>query len=321
MSAKTSTRRPGRYAAIGAVLWLWLAHMASADPRETQQAYISPAEAAAALATAARSHNQVALRAILGVDSEKLLLSGDHYADEEQQRRFAEAYDEKHTLVPDGPERMRLTVGNNDWKLPISIVEKGRWHRWRFDTKAGADEMVNSRISRNEQAAIRVALSYVDAQKDYFDRMKQQTGTGSYAESLISRPARQDGLYWPATADAVQSPLGHLVAQAREEGYPGAIIRGRQIPYRGYYFRVLKAQGPHAPGGEMSYLKARRMTGGFALVAWPATYGSSGIMTLQVGPDGVAFQKDLGPNTARGASRIGRFDPDPTWVRTEATSQ
>jgi hypothetical protein len=321
MSATTSMQQSGWYAAIGAVLWLWLAHVASADPRKTQQAYSSPEEAAAALATATRLHDQATLRAILGADSEKLLLSGDRYADEDQQRRFAEAYDEKHTLVPDGPERMRLIVGNNDWKLPISIVERGRWHLWRFDTKAGADEMITRRIGRNEQAAIRVALSYVDAQRDYFDRMKQQTGTGSYAESLISRPGRQDGLYWPATADGAQSPLGHLVAQARDEGYPGAIVRGRQIPYQGYYFRVLKAQGPHAPGGETSYLKARRMTGGFGLVAWPATYGSSGIMTLQVGQDGVAFRKDLGSNTAREASRIGRFDPDPTWVRIEVTNQ
>jgi Protein of unknown function (DUF2950) len=162
--------------------------------------YASPEEAAAALVSAARSHDQATLSEIFGTGSEKLLSSGDRYADEEQQRRLAEAYDGKHTLVPEGPERMELRIGNNDWPSPILIVQKGRWHRWFFDTKSGAEEIINRQISNNERAAIRVARSYVDAQKDYFARMVRQTGTGFYAERLISTPGRQDGLYWTAAA-------------------------------------------------------------------------------------------------------------------------
>jgi hypothetical protein len=321
LTAKTMIWRIGSYAAICIALWVWLAHAGAATLRETEQTYFTPEDAAAALATAARSHDQAALRAILGAGREKLLSSGDHYADQEQQRRFAAAYDERHVLVPQGPQRIELEVGNDNWPLPILIVQKGRWDRWRFDAKSGADELVNRRIRRDESAAIRVALSYVDAQKDYFERIKQQTGEGVYAERLISRPGRQDGLYWQAAADAVQSPFGLLVGHAESEGYPGSIVNGRLTPYQGYYFRVLKAQGPNAAGGAMSYKKSRRMTGGFALIAWPATYGSSGIMTFQVDQDGVVFQKDLGPNTARVASSTAQFNPDQTWARVDVTSR
>jgi Protein of unknown function (DUF2950) len=313
-------RLSGWYAAICMVLSVWLAHSSTAAPQGAPREFVAPEDAASALSAAVRSHDQAALRAILGPGSEKLLSSGDRYADEEQQRRFAAAYDEKHMLVPEGPQRVELEVGPDDWPLPIPIVQSGRWDRWRFDAQAGADELVNRRIGRNELAAIRVALSYVDAQKDYFGRMKQQTGTGFYAERLISRPGRQDGLYWPVAAAAAESPLGPLVAQAEDEGYPGAIVNGRPIPYQGYYFRVLKEQGGNAAGGAMSYTKSHRMTDGFALIAWPATYGSSGIMTFQVDQDGVVFQKDLGPNTARVASSAIRFDPDLTWARVEVTN-
>jgi hypothetical protein len=315
-------RRFGWHGAIGMMLSLWLAHPGTAAPPGGPRTFVAPEDAAAALAAAARSHDQAALRAILGPGNEKLVSSGDRYADEEQQRRFAADYDQKHELVPRGAQRMELEVGPDDWPLPIPIVQSGRWDRWRFDARAAADELVNRRIGRNELSAIRVALSYVDAQKDYFGRMKQEAGTGFYAERLISRPGRQDGLYWPVAADAAaQSPLGPLVAQAEDEGYPGAIVNGRPIPYQGYYFRVLKEQGANAAGGAMRYTKSHRMTDGFALIAWPATYGSSGIMTFQVDQDGVVFQKDLGADTARVASSAIRFDPDLTWARVEVTNE
>jgi hypothetical protein len=318
---RTLTQRFGWYAAICTVLWCWLAHGVLATPQSVRQGYASPEEAAAALATAARSHDQAALSTIFGSDSKNLLSSGDRYADEEQQRRFAAAFDEKHELVPKGPERMELNVGNNDWPLPIPIVQRGRWHRWFFGTKSGTEEIINRRIDRNELAAIRVALSYLDAQKDYFERMKQQTGTGFYAERLISTPGRQDGLYWTTAPGTAESPFGPLVTRAEGEGYPGANIRGKPIPYQGYYFSVLRAQGSNASGGAMNYVKSRRMTGGFALIAWPAIYGSSGIMTFQVDKDGVVFRKDLGSSTSRAAPRVTRFDPDMTWARVEVTNQ
>ena len=249
MSRGASTQRSRFYAAaICMLLWFWPAFGVWADRQSVRQGYASPEEAAAALVSAARSHDQATLSEIFGTGSEKLLSSGDRYADEEQQRRLAEACDGKHTLVPEGPERMELRIGNNDWPSPILIVQKGRWHRWFFDTKSGAEEIINRRISNDERAAIRVARSYVDAQKDYFARMVRQAGTGFYAERLISTPGRQDGLYWTAAAGASESPFAPLVARAESEGYPGKIVRGKTIPYQGYYFRVLKAQSPNTPG-------------------------------------------------------------------------
>jgi hypothetical protein len=299
---------------------LLLAQAADAQS-PAQQTFASPDEAAGALASATRTHDMAALRAILGPDSEKLLSTGDRYADQEQERRFAASYDEKHALVPHGPDDIELEVGANDWPLPIPIVRSdGRWH---FDTKAGAQEIIDRRIGRNELAAIRVTLTYVEAQKDYFELMKQQTGNGDYAERLISTAGRHDGLYWPVAVGGEESPFGPLVAQAEEEGYPapGALVGGKPIPYQGYYFRILKAQGPNAPGGAVNYVQSGRMTRGFALVAWPSSFGSSGITSFLVNQDGVVFQKDLGPETARLAPAITQFNPDLSWARVEVTNQ
>jgi Protein of unknown function (DUF2950) len=317
ISTNDMIRRFTFMAAISMALGLLPAQGVLAAPQPVQRSYASAEDAVAALAAAARSHDLVALRSILGPDSANLLSSGDRYADEERERHFAAAYDEKHTLVPKGAGQMTLDVGNDDWPLPIPIVQTDG--RWRFDTQAGAQEIIDRRIGRNELAAIRVSLTYVDAQKDYFDRMKQQTGAGYYAERLVSTPGRQDGLYWPATGADAESPLGPLVEQAQEEGYPGELVNGKPIPYQGYYFRELKAQGPSAPGGAMSYVRSGRMTGGFALIAWPASYDSSGIMTFVVNQDGVVFQKDLGPNTPRVAVAITRYDPDLTWTRVDVS--
>jgi hypothetical protein len=201
-----------------------------------------------------------------------------------------------------------LDIGVNDWPLPFPLVQVNG--RWQFDSRAGAQEIVNRRIGRNEIAAIRVALTYVDARRDYFDRNKQAAGTGEYAQRLISTPDAHDGLYWPAAAGETESPFGPLVAQAVQEGYPGDIVSGRQIPYQGYYFRVLKAQGESAPGGAKTYMAGDRMTEGFALIAWPASFGVSGIMTFVVDQDGVVFQKDLGRGTTAAAAATTRFDPD-----------
>lgn len=305
-------------AAIAAAICLLAVPTTFAAAPVTQQTYASAEEATVALVAAARAHDLGALEAVLGPDSGKLLSSGDRYADRERESRFVEAYDQKHTLAPQGDGRMELDIGNNDWPLPIPIVQKDG--RWLFDTKAGAQEIIDRRIGRNELAAIRVALAYVDAQKDYFARMKQQTGAGFYAERLISTPGHKDGLYWPA-AGGTESPFEAVVSEAEDEGYAGAFAGTRAIPYQGYNFRVLRAQGVEAPGGAVNYLRGSRMTEGFALIAWPAQYGSSGVMTFQVGQDGVVFQKDLGPNTAREAAATTRFDPDLSWARVDVTNQ
>ena len=305
-------------AILGTVAGLALVMAVYAAPA-TQPSYASSDEAAAALAAAARSQNTVALRTVLGPGGAPLVSSGDRYADEAALRRFAEEYDTRHALVPQGPDRMMLEVGSDDWQLPIPIVQRnGRWH---FDAHEGTQEIVDRRIGRNEIAAIRVCLFYVDAQDDYFGRKKQETGSGVYAERLVSTRGKNDGLYWPAADGQDESPLQPLVTQAQDEGYPGQLLHQSLVPYQGYFFRVLFAQGAEAPGGAKKYLQNGRMTGGFALIAWPATYGSSGIMSFIVNQDGIVFQKDLGPDTRRLAASVAQFNSDPSWARVNVTDQ
>jgi hypothetical protein len=293
--------------------------MGVCEAEPAQQSYASPESAAAALVAAARSHDAAALRAVLGQGSKALITSGDRYADEAAANRFAEAYEAHHALVPKGTDRMALNVGTNDWELPIPIVQRdGRWY---FDAREGAQEIIDRRIGSNELAAIRVSLAYVDAQKDYFDRQTQLTGKGEYAQRLVSTQGKQDGLYWPTADSEDDSPLGPLVTQAREEGYPGEMLHGKLVPYQGYFFRILYSQGAETPDGAKSYLQNGRMTGGFALLAWPARYASSGIVSFLVNQDGIVFQKDLGPESARIAGRITQFNADPSWARVNVTDQ
>jgi hypothetical protein len=276
--------------------------------------FATPEDAASALAAAARSDNVAAMHGILGPGSVALLFSGDPVADEQARQRFVDAYDAKHSLAPDALGRMVLSVGENDWPLPIPIVkENGQWH---FDSFQGAQDLVDRRIGRNEIAAIRTALAYVDAQKLYFEMMGAE-GASAYAQRLASTPGRHDGLYWPAAAGEPESPLEPLVDQAVDEGYPGANMSGKPVPYQGYYFRILTGQGSNAPGGALNYVADGRMTKGFALIAWPAIYGASGIMTFEVNQDDVVFQKDLGPDTTALASKIRLFDPDLSWARVD----
>ena len=282
-----------------------------------QQSFATREDAVAALIDAMRRNDIPALRAMLGPDTDRLVNSGDRTADLAMRRTFLAAYDEKHDLLGEGPDRAVLTVGADAWPLPLPLVRTGG--RWRFDTQRGIEQIVDRRIGRNEIAAIRTALAYVDAQKLYFE-MTQREGHAEFARHLVSTPGKQDGLYWPAAADAPQSPLAPLVAQAMQEGYPGARVSGRQRPYHGYFFRILTAQGSHAPGGAMNYLANGRMTKGFGLVAWPARYGISGVMSFIVSQDGVVFQKDLGQSTKAVAAVMPRFDPDLSWTRVDVVS-
>lgn len=286
--------------------------VAPADAASPQQTFATPEQALSALVAALQANNTNALAAVLGPGSEKLINSGDKYADEAARERFVSAYEQKHELQSGGPDRMLVDVGHNDWQFPIPIVRAGG--SWHFDTAAGAEELIDRRIGDNEVQAIRTLLGVVDAQKAYY-AITEKEGHAEYAQRLISQPGKRDGLYWPATSAADESPLGPLIETAEAEGYPGENISGKPIPYQGYYFRILKAQGPFAPGGARSYLENGRMTGGFALIAWPASYGSSGIMTFIVDQDGTVFQKDLGPDTASAAKEITAFDPDFSWTR------
>jgi hypothetical protein len=300
------------------ILCLGIAQAAPATAPEPQRSFASAEEAVTAFVAALRDQQEVDLRAILGPDAGRLVDSGDRYADQELHQRFIALYDEKHTIEQKGPGRAELDVGPDDWPLPIPLVESNG--RWTFDTRAGAQTIIDRRIGRNELSAIRTLLACVDAQHDYFDRAKQIKGTGLYATRLVSAPGRQDGLYWRVTEGERESPLGPLIDAAQDAGYPGELVGGKPIPYEGYYFRILTAQGQNADDGAKSYIQSGRMTGGFALVAWPARYESTGVMTFIVGPDGEVYQKDLGPQTAHVAEAITTFDPDLTWAGVTPTN-
>jgi hypothetical protein len=305
-------------AILAATIGLGVARAAAPDAPGPQRSFQSAEDAVTAFVAALRDHNEADLRAILGPEGDRVIGSGDRYADQELQNRFVALYDEKHAIDRKNSDHAELDVGSNDWPLPIPLVENNG--RWTFDTKAGAQTMVDRRIGRNELSAIRTLLASVDAQHDYFDRSKQANGSGVYATRFLSTPGHHDGLYWPVTEGESPSPLGPLIDSALNAGYPGQLAGGKPIPYEGYYFRILKAQGPNGDGGAESYVRSGRMTGGFALIAWPAVFESSGIMTFIVGPDGDVYQKDLGPQTARIAEAMTTFDPDLTWSRVAMTN-
>jgi hypothetical protein len=297
---------------LAASLFILLGAARAATPG--QRDFATPADAATSLVDAARAGDQKALLAVLGPTARNLVVSGDPVQDRNALTRFITAYDAKHTLEARGPDRVDLVVGQENWPLPIPIVQSAG--RWRFDSAAGADELVDRRIGKNELLTIKTLLASTAAQQDYFERLKAGTGAGAYAQRMLSTPGRTDGLYWEVEPGQPPSPLGPLVDEARNEGYPGAVAAdGKPIPYHGYFFRILKAQGPDGPGGAKNYVRNGQLTGGFALLAWPAEYARSGVVTFIVGPDGVVYQKDLGPSTARSAAAIKRFDPDLTWAR------
>jgi Protein of unknown function (DUF2950) len=277
------------------------------------QTFATAEEAVTALVKAARDERLENLQAILGPGSDKLLNSGDRVADTKRRQKFVAAYDERHELAAvDGS--VTLKVGNDDWPLPIPLVQADE--RWHFDTKTGVQEMIDRWVGRNEIAAIRTSLAYVDAQKAFFG-FTERNGEAQYAQRLLSSPAKFDGLYWPAAEGVPESPLEPLIAQAREEGYPvDSGVQGPR-PYQGYYFRILTGQGPNTPEGARDYINNGRMTSGFALIAWPASYGASGIMSFVVNQDGIVFQTDLGPETAAIAARTKLFDPDLSWDKVE----
>jgi hypothetical protein len=290
---------------------------AAAQPAPSAAAptYATAEEAVTALIDAVRSGKPDQIEKVLGPGSEGVVNSGDPYADAEAGKRFVAAYDEQHKLIVAGSDRTALQVGKNDWPLPIPIVQaEGRWH---FDAPAGAQELIDQRIGRNEIAAIRTSVACVDAQKAFFELAKEVEGRGLYAQRLVSLPGRHDGLYWPSEEGEPESPLAPLMAQAVEEGYPGERVSGKRVPYHGYFFRILTAQGSSAPDGAHSYISNGQMTSGFALIAWPAIYGTSGIMSFVINQDGIVFQKDLGPYTAGIAVAMRLFNPDLSWARVE----
>ena len=278
-----------------------------------QKRFPSAEAAAKAFVDALRSGNTATLLTILGPDGRALLASGDSVADREARQRFVKAYDESNTLVSREGATI-LQVGEDKWPFPIPIVQdRGSW---RFDTRKGREEILARRIGRNESHAVQTSLAYVDAQREYYAVDRNGDGILEYAQKFASTPGTRDGLYWKTEAAETASPLGPLIEQARAAGYRPPAKDG-PTPYHGYLYRILTAQGPNAADGAYSYVERGHMIAGFALVASPASYGSSGVMTFIVNQDGHVYQKDLGPDTSAIARAMKMFDPDKTWSRVE----
>lgn len=278
----------------------------------SQKTFLSADDAVNALIDAMKTDNVKDLNAIFGPQGKKILYSGDAVQDKAARQRFLDAFDEKHALVQQGDSKAVLQIGNDDFPFPIPVIKKRG--KWFFDTKAGEQEILNRLIGRNELNTIQTCLAYVDAQREYAMKDRDSDGFHEYAQKFVSSPGKKDGLYWEAKEGEDQSPLGDLFAKAAAEGY----VRGKNpIPYHGYYFKILTAQGSGAHGGAFDYIVKNRMIGGFALVAYPAQYGTSGIMTFIVNHDGVVYQKNLGKNTANIAKTMKTFNPDASWTKTD----
>ena len=281
----------------------------AAAPASAQEKFTTPEAAVDALVEAAKSGDAKAILGVLGPDGRAIVSSGDPVADRNTREAFVSAYDAKHTIEAEGNGTQMLIIGNDDWPFPIPLVNKSG--EWQFDTGAGLDEILRRRVGRNELATIQVARAYVQAQNEYAALDPAGLGRGVYARRIVSHPGKRDGLYWPTAEGQPPSPLGELAAQASAEGYKAG---SAPIPYHGYYYRILTRQGAGASGSAYDYLVKGKMRGGFALLAFPAEYGNSGIMTFMVNHDGTVFQKDLGPKTAKLARKIDAFAPDQTWT-------
>ena len=281
-----------------------------------QQAFGTPDEATAALVEALETHDVAALRRLVGAEAEGLLSSGDTAADRRDREAFLARYRVRHQLVAGGPDDVMLQVGEDEWPLPVPL--RRRNERWRFDGNAAAHELLMRRIGTNELHTIDVMRGFVEAQEEYAAVGHDGAERGVYARVLRSEPGKQNGLYWEAADGEPPSPAGPFLAAATAAGKltPGqpAPSEGQPAPYHGYVYRMLFSQGPAANGGARDYVVDGKLTGGFALLAYPAEYGQTGVMTLMVSQDGIVWQRDLGDKTAELAAAITRFDPDRTWT-------
>jgi len=298
-----------RLFAILASLTAAIVVVVSASAALAQQDYKSPEDAVAALVEAAKTGNDAAALAVFGALGIDIISSGDPVYDAGQRQKFVAAYDAKHQIELKGSKRATLIIGDKDWPFPVPLVKTK--YGWEFDTDQGLQEILARRIGHNELDTIQVCLAYVDAQREYADKDRTGAGAGVYAQRFISEPGTKNGLYWPAAQGEPDSPLGELFAKATSQGYKAG--EGR-APYRGYYYKILTKQGPHAPGGALDYVVNGKMIGGFALIAYPAEYRNSGVMTFMVSHTGTVFQKDLGPDTTAIAEKITAYNPGPGWT-------
>ena len=285
---------------------------ADTAPQASQKGFNTPKEAADSLVQAAESFDVNALKEILGPDSEDIVSSADPVQDKDKAMAFAAKAKEKTSLGTDAknPNRAILTVGKDDFQLPIPIVKnKGKWS---FNTKVGREEILNRRIGSNELDAIAICRGFVEAQDEYAQEKHDDSKVNQYAQRIISTPGKQDGLAWKNADGTWGGPVGEGIARALEQGYSK---QGQ--PFHGYYFKVLKGQGPSAPMGEMDFMVGDAMIGGFALAAAPAEYRVTGVKTFIVGPNGVVYEKDLGKDTLKTFETMDKYNPDKTWKPTD----
>jgi hypothetical protein len=283
---------------------------AAPAPKPTQRMFETPQAAARTLIDVVNASNMEELLSLFGPDGKELVASSDSATGRRNREVFAAAVSEGWQLTEEGPNKRTLVIGNERWPFPIPLVrEPGGW---RFDTAAGKEEVLARRIGRNELAVIQICRTYVTAQRLYAKQGHDGKPSGLFAKALRSDPGRQNGLYWAVKHGEKRSPLGDLMAEAAAEGRTEQAAGKEPSPFHGYYFKILTAQGTSAAGGAKDYVINGEMSGGFGLVAWPATYDATGVMTFIVNQDGVVHENDLGPETAGRAKAMTRYDPDPS---------
>jgi len=297
------------------ILLLALGIGACSKTNDAAKGFDTPEAAVTALVDALKKDDVDALKGLLGPGSESIVSSGDAVADKSRRAEFVAAYTAKHSFEDAGEGMKTLVIGEDNWPVPVPLRQQDG--KWVFDGAAGAEEYAMRRIGRNELGAIAVSRGFVAAQKEYAAQGHDGDPAGIYALKLMSDPGMQNGLYWETAEGEEPSPAGPFVASAAEQGYKAA----PRTPYHGYYYRLLYNQGANAKGGARDYFKDGLMTEGFALVAWPAEYGSGGIQTFIVNQDGSVFQKDLGKDTPTAVEAINSFDPDSTWTAVEETAE
>jgi hypothetical protein len=280
-------------------------------PAAGQRQFATPDEAVKALLAATQAHDKPALHEIFGPEARDLI-SGDQVADANEHAAFAKALTQFCRLAYQADAKVVLNVGAQDWPFPIPLVKKDG--QWFFDTAAGKDEIINRRVGENELTAIGVCRTYVEAQREYASEDRDNSGVLKYAPKIKSTPGQKDGLFWEPAAGEEASPFGPLVASARAEGYGPRKAGESPQPFHGYLFRILTAQGPHAPGGRYNFIINGNMVAGFALVAHPARWGDSGVMTFIVNQQGRVYQRNLGPDTDAKVAATIEFDPDEGWA-------
>jgi len=288
---------------------------APAAKAPAQKTFASPEEAAAALVASVKARDVEGLLAVVGPASKSWIFTGDDVADANDWKKFVEAYDQKKNIKKVSDTKVELEVGADAWPFPAPLVKGASG--WTFDAEAGRAEILNRRVGRNELDAIQTLLAVVDAQREYAAKDLDGNGYADYAKRFRSTAGKRDGLYWPDEAGKPASPLGPLMAVAAKEGYGKAAPSDKPAPYHGYHYKLLTSQGKDAKGGAYDYVVGGKLLGGFAVVAYPANYRASGVMTFIVNHDGVVYEKDLGPQTAAVASSMSRFNPDATWRKAE----